>query len=122
MADTGTKIINCINLADIVSDYACAGGVVGHFESYGGKIMNCINLGSVTGIILQGRGVGGIAGHIVSGSVVNCVNANFVCGENAVGGVVGTTFAHWMVSILSSINVAAVKGINRVSGTVVHVD
>lgn len=77
---TDSKIINCVNNANMIVKVGIVGGIVGQISG-NSLIKNCINNGSIGGDSIKNRRVGGIAGvasvntkkaeHL---AIVNCTN------------------------------------------------
>ena len=84
-SEAGAKIINCFNAGDVVSGAATAGGIVGTNK---GDIENCANTGNVSTAIITNKtvnpgattmgNVGGIAGSMSDGSLLNVLNTGAV--------------------------------------------
>ena len=63
------------------------GGICGE-NTDGGIIRNCNNYSNVSG---EYRGVGGICGIDMNGTIENCINNGTIEGRSGVGGIIGTT-------------------------------
>lgn len=88
---TSTKVINCVNYADIVSsgsnNLSGGGGIIG-FTNYGATIYNCSNNGKI-----NGENAGGILGYAYGSSATlkigNCNNFGEISGTKNSGGILG---------------------------------
>lgn len=84
-AETGAVIRNCFNAGDVTSGAATAGGIAGTNK---GHIENCANTGNVSTDIITDKtvkpgattmgNVGGIAGSMTSGTLLNVLNTGAV--------------------------------------------
>ena len=89
-----TKVINCINRADIVG-YNMVGGIAGSLIK---NISNCKNYGTIeiTGNAYAYGGAGGIVGVANTGnitaSIEDCINYGKIKGKYNLGGIVGTSY------------------------------
>ena len=63
------------------------GGICGENDNKG-RILDCSNSANVSGLC---RGVGGICGIQMNGTVNNCLNTGKISGNSGVGGIDGTT-------------------------------
>ena len=68
-------------------DFANAGGIIGTCTGENVIVQGCTSVASVSG----DESVGGIAGWVYEGSLVNCNSSATVSGKKAVGGIAGRT-------------------------------
>ena len=86
-AANSSKIINCINYANINAGLM-AGGIGA--DLYHTNIENCINVGTISVSGIAGGVGGGIVAHISGNSVTNCINIGTINGNLlGMGGIVG---------------------------------
>ena len=89
----GGKVKN-LNISGNVTGAGNTGGIAGYItynSSAGtvGEISNSLFQGMVIG---NGENVGGVAGRILNGRLVNCYATGTVTGENNTGGIAGSTY------------------------------
>jgi len=125
-ASDDVKISNCINSADIVSNYCC-GGIVGSITTIftmNNKVVeviieNCTNIGTVKGKATAG----GILSNIITGIlgvciINNCINDGLIDGNYVVGGIAG--YINDKATISGCFNGGVVSG-NGVVGCIVGI-
>ena len=113
-ADNAVTISNCDNKGTVVGRSE-TGGIVGYTDY--ATISDCNNTKAVSGI--DQDCLGGIAGKICAGSIVNCINSAVVTGKNKVGGIIGFTNG---IEISNIINSASVNGNEDVGGLIGHLE
>ncbi len=133
LTDTTGKVMNCINNGKICGDLN-AGGIAGSLSRennldpendfdltqdnatlnfrYQERIVvrQCRNKGAVEG---RKNRIGGIAGEMTLGSIIECINEGYIAGEgNQIGGIAG----YCASSIRASSAKCTLSGVNQIGG------
>ncbi len=117
----GADFINCWNGADIICN-GWSGGIVGTVRDGGDSIIKgCYNVGSVTA---RDGAVGGIVGHLATGSngtsvhviVSECYNAGAVTAKDNAGGIVGRAQDGHVIRNCYNVGKVSVTGDNILDG------
>lgn len=117
-AGDNALIKNCVNYASVFGN-RLVGGIIGFNMQEGVQVMNCVNYGAVTGTT---EDVGGIAGRVRSGKLINNANYGAVSGGTQVGGIVGLNWyakKNTAGKIYNNFSVGSVTGTGGYLGAVV---
>ena len=103
-------LTNCVNEAEVTSQYSYVGGVAGTCKGMS-QLTGCENKGDVTGVTT----VGGVAGYAIYASLTDCVNTGSVNGSGRdIGGICG-----YGAQLKDCSNSGAVTGTNKYVGGIV---
>ena len=110
-------VMNCYTTGKVKSDGDGAGGVAGMVRgapmgTVRGTVFNSYSACEVSG----NDGVGGVAGIVMSGSVVNCHADGAVSGKNRIGGIAGSIIEGNYASVSTSYATGSVTGERYVGG------
>lgn len=107
---TDSKIINCVNNANVCATDSTIGGVAG---SIAGLLSECKNIGTITCTI--GTDMGGVTGYLEStAKIEKCINYGLVKGLNGVGGITGPIIENSQIQYC--VNLGNVSGTDYVGG------